>query len=53
MEAVITAITTALKGVSEQGMDAVGTVVPYAIPFVAVGIVVGLVVKLFKKVASK
>ncbi|MBS6278234.1 hypothetical protein [Anaerostipes sp.] len=49
MEAIITAITNALKGVSDQAMEAVGTVIPYAFPFVAIGLVVGIIVKIFKK----
>ena len=53
MEAIITAITNALKGVSDQAMEAVGTVIPYAFQFVAIGLVVGIIVKIFKKVASK
>lgn len=53
MEAVITAMTTALKGFSEQGMEAVAATIPSALPFVGVSIVIGLAIGIFKKVSKK
>ncbi|MBS7007569.1 hypothetical protein [Anaerostipes sp.] len=53
MEAVITAMTAALKGFSDQGMEAVAATVPYALPFVGVSIVLGLIIGIFRKVAKK
>ena len=49
MEAIITAITNALKGVSDQAMEAVGTVIPYAFRLLQSGLWLVLSSKFSKK----
>lgn len=53
MEAVITAMTTALKGFSDQGMEAVAATIPSALPFVGASIVLGIVIGIYRKLVRK
>lgn len=53
MEAISTALTTALSGVATECMSVASSVVPVALPIVGIGIVIAVGVRIFKKVTGK
>lgn len=53
MEAITTALTTAVTTISTDAMGAIAKIVPAALPIVGAGIVVSVGLKVFKKVTGK
>lgn len=51
MDAVVTALTTAIKGFAGDAMGAIGAIIPVVLPIMGAIVVVGIGIKVFRKFA--
>ena len=51
MEAVTTALTTAISGFATDAMSAIGAIIPVVLPIMGAIVVVGIGIKVFRKFA--
>lgn len=53
MEAVTTALVTGITSIANEGLSAIGAVVPVALPIFGAVVVIGIGLKVLKKVTGR